>query len=144
MDGYHENYRKLKHYGIFLIGLSLILVASSITSALTQISRVSAVGSIYITPASTTVVHGNNVTLSLRINPTTAVTDENIQYTMLSIAATTIPLTDKRRYTCGTTALRPPTIAQRPDSSSRAICGTMAYYSLMTVHILTLASTIDR
>jgi hypothetical protein len=51
-----------------------VLVTSSIASVFTFVSQAAAAGSIYITPANPSVAHGSNVTLSLRINPTTPVT----------------------------------------------------------------------
>ena len=76
MSVYREKYHNIKHYRLALKGLclSLVLVASSITSILVQTTPVSAVGSMYLTPANGSVAHDGNITLSFRINPTTPVT----------------------------------------------------------------------
>lgn len=68
--------REFKYYGAVVNSLfiSLVLIAASISSILTQVSPAYAIGSMYITPASSSVVNNGNITLNLRINPTTAVT----------------------------------------------------------------------
>ncbi len=59
-----------KHSRLVLVGLILMIIASTFTA----VSQVAATGSIYITPANPSVAHNGNITLSLRINPTTPVT----------------------------------------------------------------------
>jgi len=76
MSAKHEKIQGKQHYRVSIKGLcvSLLLVVSSVASILTQSTPVSAVGSMYITPASSSVAHDGTITLNFRINPTTAVT----------------------------------------------------------------------
>lgn len=67
---------EFKHYGavVNVLFISLVLIVASISSILTQVSPAYAVGNMYITPASGSVINNGNIILNLRINPTTAVT----------------------------------------------------------------------